>query len=221
MDDYRLDRRLLAQEWPALLILLMMLLVALMIYPHLPERVPIHWNAAGEVDNYGSRAFGAFMLPLVTVGLYVLMLVLPLVDPRRENYSKFLGAYRVIRWGFVIFMAVLYGLTLTASMGYHVPMDRVMPALMGFLFILIGNYLPRIRHNYFVGIRTPWTLADEEVWRRSHRIGGIAFVLAGVISLGAALLARGTVAFIVVMSAIGVATFLSVGYSLVIYRQKG
>ncbi|GFN22145.1 SdpI family protein [Thermanaeromonas sp. C210] len=221
MDNYRLDRRLLAQEWPAILVLLMMLVGALVIYPYLPERVPVHWNAVGEVDNYGSRAFGAFMFPLMTVGLYVLMLVLPLVDPRRENYSKFMGAYRVIRLGFVIFMAVLYGLILTASMGYYVPMDRVMPALMGFLFILIGNYLPRIRHNYFVGIRTPWTLADEEVWRRSHRFGGIAFVLAGVISLGVAFVARGTVAFIVVISAVMLAAVLSAGYSLLIYRQKG
>ncbi|MGI9953521.1 SdpI family protein [Moorellaceae bacterium AZ2] len=220
MESYRLNKRLLAQDWPAILILLLMLVAALAVYPYLPERVPIHWNAAGQVDNYSSRAFGAFMLPLMTAGLYILMLVLPLVDPRRENYPKFLGAYRIIRLGLVLFMAVLYSLVLIASLGYAVPMDRVMPALIGLLFILIGNYLPRVRHNYFVGIRTPWTLANEEVWRKSHRFGGMAFVLAGIISISVAFLAKGMVAFIVVITAVILASVISVVYSLLIFPRK-
>ncbi|SMB99882.1 Uncharacterized membrane protein [Thermanaeromonas toyohensis ToBE] len=220
MENYRLDKKMLVQDWPAILVLLIMLLAGAIIYPYLPERVPIHWNAAGQVDNYGSRSFGAFMLPFLTAGLYVLMLVLPLVDPRRENYLKFLGAYRVIRLGLVLFMAILYGLVLTSALGYYVPMDRVMPALLGLLFLLIGNYLPRVRYNYFVGIRTPWTLANEEVWRRTHRLAGIAYVLAGVISILTAFLARGTIAFTIVITAIILASVLSVIYSLVIFQQS-
>jgi len=220
MENYRLDKKMLAQDWPAILVLLIMLVAGIVIYPYLPERVPIHWNAAGQVDNYGSRSFGAFMLPFFTVGIYVLMLVLPLVDPRRENYLKFLGAYRIIRLGLVLFMAVLHGLVLTSALGYYVPMDRVMPALLGLLFILIGNYLPRIRYNYFVGIRTPWTLANEEVWRKSHRFAGMAYVLAVVIFILVAFLARGTLAFMVVITAIILAAVLSVIYSLIIFPRR-
>ncbi|MGB9859430.1 MAG: SdpI family protein [Moorellaceae bacterium] len=219
MESYRLDKRMLFQDWPAIVILIIMLVAGLIIYPYLPERVPIHWNAAGQVDNYGSRTFGAFMLPLLTAGLYLLMLVLPLVDPRKENYPKFLGAYRIIRLALVLFMAVLYGIMLVAALGYYVPMDRIMPALLGLLFILIGNYLPRVRYNYFVGIRTPWTLADEEVWRRTHRWAGTLYVLAGFLSLLTAFWARGVVAFVVVIAALMLASLLSVIYSLVIFRQ--
>ena len=220
MENYRLDKKMLVQDWPAILVLIIMLLAGVIIYPYLPEKVPIHWNAAGQVDNYGSRPFGAFMLPFLTVGLYILMLVLPLVDPRRENYFKFLGAYRVIRLALVLFMAVLYGIVLTAALGYYVPMDRVMPVLLGLLFLLIGNYLPRVRYNYFVGIRTPWTLANEEVWRRTHRLAGIAYVLAGVISILTAFLARGAIAFTIVITAIILASVLSIIYSLVIFQQS-
>lgn len=220
MENYRVTRQMLAQDWWGIAALTLMFLVSAGLYPYLPERVPIHWNAAGQIDNYGSRAFGAFMLPVLTAALYGLMLVLPLVDPRKDNYPKFLGAYRVIRLGMVTFMAVMHGIVLTAALGQSVPIDRIMPGLLGALFILIGNYLPRVRHNYFVGIRTPWTLANEEVWRKTHRMGGIAYVVAGVVSLMSAFLTGGFWAFVVVITAVVLATLFGILYSLVVFQHQ-
>ena len=96
-DTYQVNWDMLKREWPIWTLLIGTLIAAIVIYPHLPDQVPIHWNIKGEVDNYGSRAFGAFMLPLTNIGLYLLMLFLPLIDPRRDNYARFAGAYRLMR----------------------------------------------------------------------------------------------------------------------------
>lgn len=220
MEDYRLDKKMLARDWPVMLVLLAMLAASVRVYPLLPEMVPVHWNAAGQVDGYGSRAFGAFMLPALAAGIYAMMLVLPVVDPRRANYSRFLGAYRAIRWSLVLFLATLHAILLASALGYRVPVERALPVLLGLLFGVIGICMPRLRHNYFVGVRTPWTLASEEVWHRTHRFAGSAYVLAGVVSTTGALLARGAVAFKVVVAAGILASALSVVYSLAIFPRK-
>lgn len=219
MEDYRLKKEFLEHDWPAILVLLAMFAAGVLLYQHLPPQVPMHWNIAGQVDRYSSRAFGAFMPPLVAAGVYILMLVMPMFDPRRGNYAKFLGAYRVLRLGLVLFFAFVYIITLGSAMGYPVQVDRVLPALVGLLFIIIGNYLPRVRHNYFVGVRTPWTLASEEVWRKTHRLAGPLFVIAGLLAIASSYWGGRVAAIIFFTAIIGVVILITI-YSLVIFNKS-
>ncbi len=217
-EEYRWTE-ILRQDWPLVFVLSGLVVAAFVIFPLLPERVPMHWNAAGEVDRYGSRFTGAFAIPFLTVGIYVGMLLLPLIDPRRANYTKFQTAYRALRTGLVLFLTVLYAAVTASALGYDVNISRVIPMALGVFFIIIGNYLTQVRHNYFVGIRTPWTLASEEVWRRTHRLGGFLFVAAGIISIFAALV-PGPLSFWVTIAAVIGAAVVAVVYSAVLYFQS-
>ena len=145
------------------------------------------------------------------------MLLLPLIDPRRRNYALFPGVLRLLRFLAPAFMVVLHVLAVRASLGYAVDMSLAFRVLMPAFFIVLGNQMGRIRFNYFVGIRVPWTLDNEEVWNRTHRLAGKLWVTGGVISLGFLLLPPlpGTIAMAAVM---GLATLVSVVYSFWISR---
>jgi uncharacterized membrane protein len=180
---YQLSWSALRQEWPIWLLLIGTLIVGVIIYPSLPDQVPSHWNFQGEVDAYSSREFGAFMLPLLNIGLYLMMLFMPLIDPKRDNYARFAGAYRLLRFALVIFMTVIYAITILSAFGYQINTGLVVKAFVALLFMLIGNFMGQMRHNYFVGIKNPWTLANEEVWQRTHRFSGKLWVIGGLITL--------------------------------------
>jgi len=218
---YRVDRTLVVRDWPALAVLAAMLAAGVVCYPHLPDMVPAHWNIRGEVDNYFSRFWGAFALPLLAAGVYLAMLFAPYIDPRRDSYVRFEGAYRAVRLGLVFFLAVLHAVILAVALGGPPELvPRVVPATLGLLMLVIGNYLPQARFNYFFGVRTPWTLASEEVWRRTHRFSGPAFVLGGLAALAAAFLPP-PANFAVGMGGIGAAALASVVYSYLAFRRLG
>jgi len=180
---YRVDWETLRRDWLLWLMMIGMFVFAFWIYPRLPAMVPGHWNLQGEIDRYYPKTFGAFFAPLLTVGLYLLMLFLPLIDPRRDNYERFAGAYTFMRWGLVIFLAIIYGISIMAALGYGLDVALLIKGLVAILFIVIGNFMGQFRHNYFVGIKTPWTLANEEVWRRTHRLSGRIWVVCGLACL--------------------------------------
>ncbi|BAS25910.1 SdpI family protein [Limnochorda pilosa] len=215
---YRLDWQEVRHDWPAWIVLLGSFIAGVLLYPSLPEQVPIHWNIAGQVDGYGSRAAGAFMLPALNLGIYCLMLFLPLVDPNRANYARFLGFYRGFRVLMTLFLAVLYAITLLAVEGLQVDVGLVVTLGLSLLFLYLGNSLGRVRHNYFVGIKTPWTLANEEVWRRTHRLGGRLFVLVAVLPWIAWPFSR-TAAFIVLIGGLVLVSAATVVYSAVLYHR--
>lgn len=205
-------------EWPLLLIILGSLLAGMVIYPQLPEQVASHWNYKGEVDAYSSRFWGAFGIPLMTAGIYALMLVLPIIDPRRQNYEKFTGVYRLFKGLMVLFMTGLYLVVILNAIGYRVPVDRVTMAGISILFMIIGNYMGQVRHNYFVGIKTPWTLASERVWQKTHRLGGRLWVVAGITGLAASWIG-GAGGGILLAASLGLAVIVPVVYSYLEYRK--
>ncbi|MCL6638101.1 MAG: SdpI family protein [Firmicutes bacterium] len=209
----------LAADWPVLLLILGGFVAGALFYPHLPDRVPSHWNFRGEVDGYSSRLWGAIGIPLMNAGIYVLMTVLPAIDPRRQNYARFAGVYRMLKFILTAFLTMVYFLVLFNSLGFRVPVERVMPFSVSLLFLLIGNSMGKIRPNYFVGIRTPWTLASEQVWRKTHRLGGFFFVGAGLTGMAASLLG-GATGGIVVLAALAAAIIVPVVYSCIEYRRE-
>lgn len=157
-----------------------MFALAAVTWPGAPDRIPVHWNLHQQVDRYAGRFEGLFGVPLLTLGLYVLMLIVPRIDPGRANYPAFLGAFTTLRHALVAFMAVLYAVMHLWIRGVEVRMNTVMPLLMGALFIVVGNLLGKLRPNWFVGIRTPWTLSSKDAWVRAHHTGGWVFIVAGL-----------------------------------------
>lgn len=168
------------KELPHLIVLAALLVVAGLVWPLAPERMPVHWNLAGEADRFGGKFEGVLVVPLLTLGLYWLLLLIPFFDPRRENYARFQRPYRVIRWSLTLFMAALYGLTLAAAFGRPVDMSLWLSLLMSLLFVVIGGTLDGVQPNWFVGVRTPWTLSSSLSWTKTHRAAKWVFVALGL-----------------------------------------
>ena len=160
-----------------------MFVLAVVLWTSAPDRIPVHWGPSGEPDRYGGKVEGLLVLPLLTLGVYLLMLLLPKVDPRRDNYAAFGGAYATIRLSTVVFMALLYGLVILWVVGIRPDFAVVIPVLVGGLFVVIGNLLGKIRPNWFVGVKTPWTLSSRRSWVKTHRMAGWIFVLLGLTSM--------------------------------------
>ncbi|GMB08140.1 SdpI family protein [Thermolongibacillus altinsuensis] len=154
-------------------------LLSLIAIPYLPDEVAIHWNLAGEADGYSSKWFGAFILPLAMTWCLLLMTLLPKMDPEKANDEKFKGSYNMLINVFALFFIAFHVITLAYNLGFPVDVGLFVPIGVGVLFIVLGNYMPKFKRNYFVGIRTPWTLESETVWDKTHRIGRKVFVLMG------------------------------------------
>lgn len=174
-------------NWILLALCLISLAGHLLILDKLPETIPIHWNAAGEIDGYGHRSMDLIMgaLPL---GLWILMTVLPKLDPRKENYEKHQKVYGLITLLLTLVMIVLSWITALAGLGYNVDVGTLTPMVLGVVFVVMGNYMPKIRSNYFVGVRTPWAIENTWVWRKTQWMGGITFILMGVVIFGSVFL---------------------------------
>jgi uncharacterized membrane protein len=166
-------------RWFGLVIAALAVAVSIWAYSQLPPTVATHWNVRGAPDGFSSRAVAVSIMPLVILGLTGLFNVLPRLDPRRENYTKFIATYWLIANAVILFILIGHGMIVATGLGYPVKVDRFMPIGVGLLFIVLGNYLTRVEPNWFVGIRTPWTLSSDTVWRKTHRTGGWLMVLGG------------------------------------------
>ena len=188
------------------------------VYTRLPQRVPSHWNLRGEVDGWMDRPMGALIGAAAATGVLALLWLIPRIDPRRANVEHFAADRRLIINLILLFFAVVQVATLGQALGWPVEVDRVITASIGLLFVGLGNYLPRIRSNWFMGIRTPWTMDNERVWRATHRVGGRAFVAAGLVMALAVLLPAGARGW-VIGAAVAVAVVVPLVYSYVAYRR--
>ena len=167
-------------EWIFILIILATWTGTYTIYPYLPDQIPTHWNIYGEIDQWSSKLRAAILLPGITTGIYLLFLAIPYLEPRRKHFIKSKGFYQMIKHAMVIFLTAIYVLSIWASFNNDLSVGTFVPVGVGILFILIGNYLSQVKSNFLMGIRTPWTLSSEESWRKTHRLGGITFTIAGL-----------------------------------------
>ncbi len=206
-------------RWFAPLCIVAMVVFGVSVYNQLPAQLPMHWGLNGEVDRTGSRLEGVLFLPLLSVGMLILLRVLPRIDPRRASYRAFQGTFHLFINIVILFMAALYVVTLGIALGWDISVPQVVGVGVGLLLAVLGNELGRVKPNWFVGIRTPWTLSDPEVWRRTHRIGGRVFFVAGLVMVAAALLLPAYVFAVVLVCAIGAALVPTV-YSYVVWRQR-
>ena len=163
-------------------VLIITFAVTLAIYPSAPDRIVSHWNAAGEADGSMSKFWGLFLIPFIMTGFVALLAVLPRIDPHKENYDKFRDYYEGFILLFVLFMLAIQVQIILWSAGYQISPNLTFPILIGILFIYLGFLLDHAEQNWFVGIRTPWTLSSKTVWKKTHELGGKLFKIAGVIS---------------------------------------
>ena len=193
-------------------------LLSILAYPYLPEMVASHWNAKGEVDGYLPKFWGAFLLPLLMVVLYLLFLAIPRIDPLKENIMQFVKYY----YGFIVvmmlFMLIVHAQVILWSLGSAISPNTILPLSIGVLFIYIGVLLGKAKRNWFIGIRTPWTLSSDAVWDKTHKIGGRLFILAGVISIVGTLLPE--YAFLFILLPILTVAFYTIVYSYLAYQNE-
>jgi uncharacterized membrane protein len=157
------------------------------VYQRLPETMAVHWDIHGNPNGWMPRAVGAAFGPVLIVFLAFTLRFVPRIDPRAENYARFAEAYETIVASVLVLMLVVHGIMLAVALGYHVSVARVVPAMVGVLFVVIGNMMPLVRPNWWFGIRTPWTLSNDRVWARTHRLAGYTMTAAGIIMILAAL----------------------------------
>ena len=190
--------------------------VAVYLYPMLPHQIPTHWNFDGEVDDYTSKPWGVAILPMAALLVSAIMRLIPIISPKGFRTDKFMDVANVFTVTIVGFMSGIAILVLLEANGQDVRINEMTFAGVGLMFIVLGNYMGKVRKNFFIGIRTPWTLASDEVWSRTHRLGGKVFILTGIF-----MIVNSFVHFPgqTIVVAIVAAALIPVVYSYVIYRR--
>jgi uncharacterized membrane protein len=207
------------KRWIGPVLIGLMVAFALAVYGRLPEQVPTHFDLSGKPDDWMDRFPGAFLVPAITAGIYLLLFALRRIDPRREHYARFEDTYWVILNVLALLMAVVQVLSLGLALGWPIDMGRAITVTIGLLFVGLGNYLPRIRSNWWIGIRTPWTLENDAVWRETHRVGGFTFVAAGLVLVIAGLFVPPGPREWMSGAALAVGVVVPLVYSYVAYRR--
>ncbi|MDD4045762.1 MAG: SdpI family protein [Tissierellia bacterium] len=194
---------------------LLPIILSLIMYDKMPDRMPIHWDIKGNPDNYGTKAFATIGLPLIMAGLNLITHFALNSDPKRANSSVVLKAIGKLTIPFLT--VTLVPITIFAGLGYDLPIEKIVPAFVGILFIIIGNYLPKSKQNYTVGIKLPWTLNNETNWNKTHRLAGYLWIVGGVMMfVNSFLQIFWMPVFIIIMSCL---VFIPVIYSYILYRN--
>ena len=174
--------------WKTLLItsitILLPIAAGLILWDRLPEQVPMHWGPSGEVDGYGSRGMCVFILPVVMLAFHWLCMIVTSADPKKKNHTD--KTMTLVLWIIPVIEIMLSIITYMTALGYGVRVEIIVPAFMGLLLVVIGNYLPKCKQTYSVGIKIPWTLNSEENWNKTHRLGGWVWTICGALIVATA-----------------------------------
>lgn len=191
--------------------------LSLWAYPHLSARVPTHWDLAGQVNGSSSRLAAVIFPPAILVMTLLLMIALPLVSPRNFRIDGFAGSYYAIFVATVAVLTYLQVVVLRAQLGGSAPADATVDAAIGALLAVVGNFMGKTRKNFFVGVRTPWTLASDEVWLRTNRLAGMLMVIGGLALLTTSVVP--SLATTVLLAVSAAVVVVPVAYSYVLYQR--
>ena len=199
------------------LIILLPMLAGVILWNRLPEQFPTHFNAAGEVDGWSSKAFGVFGLPLILVAFQWLCVVGSLkMDPKAENLQG--KMFSLVLWIIPVLSVVMNALVYCTAMGMDMKVQIIVPLLVGLLLVIIGNWLPKCKPTWTLGIKLPWTLADEDNWNRTHRFAGPIWVAGGMVIMLCALIGG---AFLwVIPAALAAMVLAPTVYSYLLFKGK-
>ncbi len=205
--------------WISVLLIAAALLAGALLWERLPDPMASHWNVRDEADGYMSRFWGVTLMPLVSAALLAPLFLLPAADPLRENLAAFRSEYH----GFIVcltaFMLYLHALTLAWNLGWRFAMISALTPALGALLIFIGGLLRRAKRNFFIGIRTPWTLSSDAVWEKTHELGATLFAASGALAILGGFLGGAAALWLLLAPLLGSTLFLFV-YSYVLYRRE-
>ncbi len=199
-------------------LVLLSFILSIYFYPHVPDQMATHWDSQGEVNGYMSKFWGSFFMPLLITGLVILFLVIPKIDPRKENIEMFRKHYEGFRLVLIIFLVLVHLHILLWNTGTQISPNAVIPLGMGLLFYYAGVLTENAEQNWFIGIRTPWTLSSENVWKRTNCLGGKLFRIAGITAFSGVFFPEYAIYFILVPAVIVVV--ITVVYSYLEYKKE-
>ena len=209
------------RRWYPVLLALLGALLSLAVYSRLPDPMAVHWNVQGRADGWMPRRVAAFFGPVFLLVIWQVLRLARRIDPRQANYSRFDDAYETIVAAVLGLLLATHVITIAVALGYQVPVGRLVPALVGMLFVVTGNVMPRLRANWWFGVRTPWTLSDDRVWARTHRLAGYCMTGAGLVTILAALVVPPAMGIPVMLGATVAAVFAPAIYSYLAWRRDG
>jgi len=198
-------------------IILFSFILAAYYYPKMPDRMMSHWNTAGQPNGYMTKCWALYLMPSISVITYLLFLLLPKIDPLKKNVEKFRVWFDWFIFVLITFLFYIYLLSLAANLGFAFNMTRAILPFLGIFFIYIGEMLKHSKRNWFIGIRTPWTLSSDRVWEKTHLLGSKLFMIAGVLTVLAVLFSKYT--FWIVIIAILWAVIYPIVYSYFEYKK--
>lgn len=199
------------------IIILVPIIVGLILWNKLPDKIPTHWNAAGEVDGWSSKAFAVFGLPGFLFAVHWICLLGTNADPKKQNIEG--KVLNIVFWVCPVISVLGAVLMYGTALGMQFAVEKIIPSLVGITFIIIGNYLPKCKQSYTMGIKLPWTLNDEDNWNRTHRLGGKLWVVCGLILIVSMVLPSHFMfaAFLVIIT---VAVLVPTVYSYLLFKKK-
>ena len=195
------------------LVILLPLLVGLCLWNQLPDQLPFHWNAAGEVDGWAGKPMAVIGAPLLMLALHWLCVLITAADPKNKNHSG--KMQRLILWIIPLLSVVIFGMIFSTAGNKDLHVASIAPILIGVLFVILGNYLPKCKQSYTIGIKLPWTLHSEANWNKTHRLAGFLWVLGGFAMMIAGFFGG---LWAILPIALGM-TLIPTGYSYLLYRK--
>ena len=202
------------------LIILATLAVTLFVYPSLPQTVPTHWGVSGQIDGMGPK-YTVFIGVAVALFINILMLYAEKLEPKKGSYAKFDKVFNIFRVFITLLMCGLQFLTIAYSFdSQFADMNKIMYIAIGFMFILLGNYMPKVKHNYTFGIKTPWTYASERVWNKTHRMAGPVWVVGGIVIAAGAFIKNRNTARILMLVIMIVLVIIPMAYSYFEFKKE-
>lgn len=199
-------------------IILLTFLIGIYFYPQMPEKIASHWNAQGEVDGYMSKFWGLFLMPFISIGLFLLFVLIPRIDPLKANIEKFRKYYDGFVVLMIVFLFYLYLLTIFWNINIRFNIVQLLAPAFGIVFYYTGILIENAKRNWFIGIRTPWTLSSEKVWDKTHKIGSKLFKISGLVTVFGTFFQRYAIFFVVIP--VILVTIYTIIYSYFEYKEE-
>jgi uncharacterized membrane protein len=198
----------------------LMFMVGAAVYVQMPSPIPTHWGISGQADAFSPKGFwSVFIIPVISLGLYALLVVIPMADPKRANIAKSIRGYNVVLVAIMGLMLAIFASSTYAAFEPGFDVTRVMLLAMGLMFIVLGNVMKDVKQNFTMGVRISWTLADEVVWEKTNRLGGQLFVGIGAVTMLAAFVPAPW-NIVTMLGAITLIWPVLLVYSYAVYRKR-
>lgn len=197
------------------LITILPIFAGLVMWDRLPDKLPTHWNFSGEIDSWSSKPFAIFFIPLFMLAMHLICTVSTSIDPKNQGVNS--KIFTLVLWVCPVLSLLCMTATYAAALGYDVRVEFIIPLFMGVIFLIIGNYLPKCKQNYTIGIKIPWTLNDEENWSKTHRFAGLVWTACALVVIIGAFFKKAVV--FTTFVPIAVMVLAPMIYSYIYYRK--